>query len=117
MSGKKTREINCEIGSGNVFADIGLDDADELYTRTALGIQVMRILKERNYSQKEAADFLGLKQPEVSAIMRAKFSRFSQERLIGFLNRLNQKVAIHVSLRRKREPYQQVTFAPARESR
>jgi predicted XRE-type DNA-binding protein len=99
-----------EISSGNIFADLGLDDADELYTRACLGVQVMRLLKERNYSQKDAAAFLGLKQPEISAIMRAKFSRFSQERLIGFLNKLNQKVTIQISNHHEGEPYQQVTF-------
>ena len=106
------KKIEFEIGSGNVFADLGLEDAEELYTRAALGVQVMKTLNDRGYSQKESADVLGLKQPEVSAIMRAKFSRFSQERLIGFLNKLNQKVTIQVSRRRRGEPYQQVTIAP-----
>ena len=106
------KKIEFEIGSGNVFADLGLEDAEELYTRAALGVQVMKILNDRGYSQKESADVLGLKQPEVSAIMRAKFSRFSQERLIGFLNKLNQKVTIQVSRRRRGEPYQQVTITP-----
>ncbi len=112
MTTKKNTEIEFEMGSGNIFADLGLDDADELYTRAALGVQVMKILKERSLSQQEAADYLGIKQPEVSAIMCAKFSRFSQERLIGFLNKLNQKVTIHVSSHHKGEPYQQVTFSP-----
>ncbi len=112
MTTKKNTEIEFEMGSGNIFADLGLDDADELYTRAALGVQVMKILKARSLSQQEAADYLGIKQPEVSAIMCAKFSRFSQERLIGFLNKLNQKVTIQVSSHHKGEPYQQVTFAP-----
>jgi predicted XRE-type DNA-binding protein len=100
-----------EIGSGNIFADLELDNADELYIRACLGVQVMKTLRERHYSQKEAAEFLGVKQPEVSALMRAKFSRFSQERLIGFLNKLNQKVTIQVSHHHEGEPYQQVIFA------
>lgn len=100
-----------EIGSGNIFADLGLDDAEELYTRTALGIQVMKSIREKGLSQKEAGKLLGLKQPEVSAIMRAKFSRFSQERLIGFLNRFEQKVTIQVSRHHRGEPYQEVTVA------
>lgn len=95
-----------EIVSKNIFADLGLDDADELYTRSALGIQVMKNIRERSLSQKEAGKLLRLKQPEVSAIMRAKFSRFSQERLIGFLNKFEQKVT---SCHRLGEPYQQVT--------
>lgn len=112
MINKKSTTIEFELSSDNIFADLGLDDADELYTRAALGVQVMKILNERNYTQKEAAKLLGLKQPEVSSIMCAKFSRFSQERLISFLNKLNQKVTIQVSYHNKGEPYQQVTFAP-----
>jgi predicted XRE-type DNA-binding protein len=107
-----TSKIEFEIGSDNIFVDLGLDDAEELYTRAALGVQVIKILKERNFSQKEAVDCLGVKQPEISALMCAKFSRFSQERLIGFLNKLNQKVTIQVSNHHQGEPYQQVTFAP-----
>ena len=97
-----------EIGSDNIFADLGLDNADELYTRACLGVQVMKILKERQYSQKDAAEILGVKRPEVSALMQAKFSRFSHERLIGFLNKLNQKVTIQVSHHHEGEPYQHV---------
>jgi predicted XRE-type DNA-binding protein len=111
MSRKIKTKIEFEIGSSNIFADLGLNEPDELYTRAALGVQVMKILKERSYSQKQAAEFLGIKQPEISAIMCAKFRRFSQERLIGFLNKLNQKVTIEVSRDRKGEPYQRVTFA------
>ena len=109
MSDEHSPEI--EIGSNNIFADLELDNADELYIRACLGVQVMKILKERNYSQKEAAKYLGIKQPEVSALMQAKFSRFSQERLITFLNKLNQKVTIQVSLHHEGEPYQQVIVA------
>lgn len=99
------------IGSGNIFTDLGLEDADELYTRTALGIQVMKTIREKGLRQKEAGKLLRLKQPDVSAIMRAKFSRFSQERLIGLLNKLEQKVTIHVSRHHRGEPYQQVMVA------
>ena len=111
MGDDKHSEAEIEVGSSNIFADLGLENADELYTRACLGVQVMKIIKERGYRQKEAAELLGLKQPEISAIMRAKFSRFSQERLIGFLNKLNQKVIIQISHHQKGEPYQQVTFA------
>lgn len=105
------KKIKFEVSSGNVFADLGLDDAEELYTRAALGVQVMKILSDRGLSQQDAAEMLGIKQPEVSAIMRMKFRKFSQERLIGFLNKLNQKVTIQVSRHRKGESYQQVTVA------
>lgn len=89
-----TQKIEFENSSGNVFADLGLDDADELYTRAERGAQVVTLLKEDGYTQAEASKLLGIKQPEVSALMCAKFHRFSQERLIGFLNKLNLKVTI-----------------------
>ncbi len=107
---KKT-PVEFEESSGNIFADLGLENADELYVRACLGVQVMKILREEGYSQKEAAQVLGVKQPEVSAIMRARFDRFSQERLISFLNKLERKVTIKVSRRRGNQPYQQVMLA------
>jgi len=61
MSTDKHSKTEIEVSDGNIFADLGLDNADELYTRACLGIQVMKIIRERNYSQKEAAEFLGLK--------------------------------------------------------
>lgn len=107
-----TQKIEFENSSGNVFADLGLDDANELYTRAALGAQVVTILKEEGYTQAEASRLLGIKQPEVSALMCAKFHRFSQERLIGFLNKLNLKVTIQISRHQRGEPFQQVSITP-----
>jgi predicted XRE-type DNA-binding protein len=105
-----TKRIEVTESTGNIFADLRIDNADEFYTRACLGVQVMKLLKGR--SQKDAAKLLGAKQLEISALMRAKFGRFSQERLIGFLNKLDRKVTIQISRRRGKEPYQQVTLAP-----
>ena len=107
-----TQEIEFENSSGNVFADLGLDEADELYTRAALGAQVVNIIKDHGYTQAETSKLLGIKQPEVSALMCAKFHRFSQERLIGFLNKLDLKVIIQISRHQRGEPFQQVSIAP-----
>ena len=104
---KKTK---VEIGSGNVFADLGLEDADELYARSQLGLLVLQLLEKRKLKQREMANILGIKQTDVSHIMNGHFSRFSQERLIYFLNKLEQKVTIQVSRHRRGEPYQQVVF-------
>lgn len=84
-----TPDIEFEKSSGNVFADLGLDDADGLYTRAALGSQVVAIIKQKGYTQAETSRLLGIKQSEVSALMCARFHRFSQERLISFLNKLD----------------------------
>lgn len=103
-------DIEFETSSGNVFEDLDLDEADELYTRAALGAQVVKTLQEQGYTQAEAAKRLGIKQPEVSALMRARFHRFSQERLIGFLNKLDLKVTIQISRHQRGEPLQQVAI-------
>ncbi|MBE9094389.1 helix-turn-helix domain-containing protein [Tychonema sp. LEGE 07203] len=63
----------CEESSGNVFADLGLEDADELFGRGKIGIQVIRILKQRNLKQREVRHFLGIPQPEVSHLMNGDF--------------------------------------------
>jgi len=57
-------------------------------------------------------DVLGIAQPDVSHLMNGHFSRFTTDKLLDFLKRLDRKVTIEVSRHRKGEPYQQVTFAP-----
>ena len=84
-----TDHDNIEYGSQNVFADLALDNADELYTRAQLGMQIFTIIKERNYKQAEASQVLEIAQSEVSALCSGKFNRFSSDRLISFLNKLN----------------------------
>lgn len=107
MRNKKDK-IASEVSCGNVFADLGFKNADALHTLATLGAVVFKIIKARGYSQKEAAQVLKVKQPEISALMCARFQRFSQERLIGFLNRLDQKATIRISRHRKGEPFQEI---------
>jgi len=83
-------------GSGNVFADIGLKDADAMLTRARLTHRIYGIVKERGLKQKEAAGILGLKQPDISALMNGKFLDFSVDRLLTLLVRLNQEVEITI---------------------
>ena len=87
-----TAEI--EIGSGNIFADLALDDADELNTRTALGIQVLKNIRQKGLNQKEAGKVLGLKQPEVSAIMRENSAVLARNVLFDFSTGLSRKLRL-----------------------
>jgi predicted XRE-type DNA-binding protein len=112
MSPKKRKRIEFEEGSGNVFADLGLKDADQLLARAQIGYYVFKILKEEELKQREIVAILGIAQPDVSHLMNGHFSRFTTDKLLDFLKRLNRKVTIKVSRRHKGEPYQQVTFAP-----
>ena len=112
MNRKGRKTIEFEESSGNVFADLGLEDSDELLARAQIGVFVFRILKNKKLKQREMASVLGIAQPEVSHLMNGHFSRFSTDKLLDFLKRLDQKVTIQVSRHHKGEPYQQVTFAP-----
>jgi predicted XRE-type DNA-binding protein len=102
--------IEHEEGSGNVFADLGLPDADERLARSKLGFHVYKLLVERNLTQGEIAALLSIKQPEVSHMMNGHFNRFSTDKLLGFLKRLDRKVTIQISPHHPGEPYQEVGF-------
>jgi predicted XRE-type DNA-binding protein len=103
-------DIQVTEGSGNIFADLGLSDADELLTRAKLGYFVRKILEERGLKQLEISHLLGIKQPEVSNLMNGKYHLFSESRLFSFFNKLDQKVTIQVSEHHQGEPWQQVAF-------
>lgn len=83
--------------SGNVFADLGLDDADELMAKANLALHIRRIIKARKITQVQAARLLGLDQPKVSSIINGHLDGFSTDRLMRFLNDLGCDVRISVS--------------------
>jgi predicted XRE-type DNA-binding protein len=112
MSMKRRKPIKFEEGAENVFADLGLKDADRLLARSQIGFHVFKILEEQKLKQREIAQVLGIAQPDVSHLMNGHFSRFTTDKLLDFLKRLDRKVTIKVSRRHEGEPYQQVTFAP-----
>lgn len=91
-----TQETVFEESSGNVFADLGLEDADELFVRGKIGIQVIRLLKQRNLKQREISKLLGIPQLEVSHLMNGEFQRFSEGKLLTFLKRLDTEITLHL---------------------
>ena len=91
MSTRKRKSIKFEAGSGNVFADLGLKDADQLLARAQMGFHVFKILEEKNLKQREIAGILGIAQSDVSHLMNGHFSRFTTDKLLDFLKRLNWK--------------------------
>lgn len=105
-------ETGFEAGSGNVFADLGLEDSDELFARAKIGFHVYQILKDKKLAQREIASLLGIKQPEVSHLMNGHFSRFTTDKLLDFLKRLERKVTIRISRHKAGEPYQEIGFGP-----
>ena len=90
--------------SGNVFADMGLDDADGLLARAQLGYAVRHILEEQGATQAEISKKLSIGQAEVSRLMNGKYHLFSEKRLFGFLEKLNKQVIMTVVDRQEHEP-------------
>jgi len=103
-------KIKFEESSGNVFADLVLDNAEELQARAMIGFHVVEILRDKKLKQREISALLGIKQAEVSHLLNGHFSRFSVDKLLDFLKELNQKVSIQISPRKQDEPYHSVAF-------
>jgi predicted XRE-type DNA-binding protein len=89
-------KIEFERSSGNVFDDIGLPNPEEHLIKASLVLKIDRLMKQRGLKQMEAATLFGVKQPDVSKMLRGEFRQFSVERLLRFLVALGQDVAIVV---------------------
>jgi predicted XRE-type DNA-binding protein len=90
---------------------LGLSDSGELQTRAQIGFHVYQLLKDRDLKQRDAAKLLAIAQPEVSHLMNGHFSRFTTDKLLDFLKRLDQKVTIRISPHKAGEPCQEIGFA------
>ena len=88
--------IEVEAGSGNVFADLGLPDAEKLKIKSGLVIEIVKAIKRLDPTQAEAAERMGLTQPKVSALLRGDFSNFSERKLMECLNRIGYDIEIRV---------------------
>ena len=93
-TGRKSRSTSVERSRGNVFADLGMPDADLLLAKSELAARISAILSARELTQAEAARVLGIDQPGVSELVRGNLRRFSSDRLFRFLNSLGQDIDI-----------------------
>jgi predicted XRE-type DNA-binding protein len=83
--------------SGNVFADLGLPDADDLMAKANLALHIRRAIETCNLTPGEAAKLVGLDQPQISLIINGRLDGYSTERLVRLLNDLGCDVQISVS--------------------
>jgi predicted XRE-type DNA-binding protein len=96
------RKRKYEASSRNVFKDLGVPNADEHLVKAQLVFKIDTIMKERRLKQVEAAALFGVRQPDISMMLRGEFRQFSVERLLRFLVALNQDVEIVVKPHRDR---------------
>ena len=89
-------DIGIEAGSGNVFADIGLPNAEQHLIKAHLVFKIAAVIEERGLTQMQAAQVLGIGQPQLSEMLRGQFSRSSVEKLLRHLVALGQDVEIAI---------------------
>ena len=113
MSTKKKRLPAHEVGSGNIFADLGLPNAEEHQLKAALIVQIKRLIADRALTQSTAAKLMGIKQPDLSNLLRGRLRGHSVEKLMRMLTAFEQDVEITVRPHRKRGEAGRITFVPA----
>jgi predicted XRE-type DNA-binding protein len=88
-------------GSDNVFADLGLPDAEKLKIKSGLVIEIRKAMRNLELTQQEAAKRMGLTQPKVSDMMRGDFSNLSERKLMDCLTRLGYDIEIKIKPAKK----------------
>ena len=88
--------VEVHRSSGNVFADLGLPDADKLKVKSGLMIEITKAVRRLDLTQEEAGRRMGLPQPKVSALLRGDFTNLSERKLMECLNRLGYDIEITV---------------------
>ena len=89
-------KLDYEIGSRNVYADLGRAGANNLLIKAQLVRKISEILEERRLTQIKAASLLGIPQPKLSSMLRGQFRGLSERKLMDCLTRLGQDVQINV---------------------
>ena len=95
--GKRARAgLEIEVGSDNVYADLGYVNADEMLIKAQLVTKIADVLKRKGLNQTQASELLGLTQPKLSNLLSGQFRGFSERRLMDCLTRLGYDVQIVV---------------------
>lgn len=115
MLKKTTTEESAKatLGSGNVFADLGLENSEELLAKAELIRHINAVIDNGGYTQKELANRLGVHQPQVSLLRRGALGNFSLERLLHFVVLLGGQVDIRIGVKSagaRRNPALQVSI-------
>lgn len=90
------KKFDIDAGSSNVFADLGLPDADERNLRTKLAVRLNELIQSEGLTQTLVAKRLGITQPHVSELKNYKLNRFSSERLLHYITLFSRDVEIFI---------------------
>lgn len=104
-----SKKIELVRGSGNVFSDFGRSDAGLEQARAILAAKIVRTLDARGLSTREAERLTGIGHSEFSRIRNAKIGRFSLDRMIAILGRLDEEVEVTISFQPRRSVIQDMS--------
>ena len=111
----KSKRVEVHESGGNIFADLGLPDADTHFLKAQIVAELYRLTNERRLTQAKAGSLMGVSQPEVSRLFKGNFREYSIERLMAFLTAFDRDVEI-ISRPRpkhtKKSPSGRITFKP-----
>jgi predicted XRE-type DNA-binding protein len=93
--------ITIEKSSGNVYADLGMADAQEMLVKAKLASKIGDIIKRQNLTQQQAAELLAMPQPKVSLLLRGQFRGISEAKMLECLARLGRDIDIVVKPARR----------------
>jgi predicted XRE-type DNA-binding protein len=97
----RVKRPQVELSSGNVFADLGLADAEELLLKAKLVFEISQLIEKKGLTQAEVAKRTALDQPKVSRLLNGHLRGFSADRLITILNRLGHSVEVRISAKER----------------
>ncbi len=106
------RKTDITTGSGNIFADLNLPDAETHFLKAQIVSEIYRLTKERKLTQVQAGKRMGISQPEVSRMFKGHFREYSIERLIEFLTLFDRDVDIVVKPHKKAGKSGRIRFVP-----
>ena len=106
------RKVKVEASSGNIFADLGLPDADTHFLKAQIVSEIYRLTNKRKLTQAQAGKLLGISQPELSRMFKGNFREYSIDRLMGLLTSFDRDVEIVVKLHKKAGQAGRIRFSP-----
>ena len=89
-----SNDIKVTPSSGNVFDDLGLPNPEEQLVKATIALSIYELIEKRGLTQAEAGKILGLPQSSVSNLVRGKLEKFSMDRLLRYMRKLDYDVTI-----------------------
>jgi len=103
--------IEIEESSGNIYADLEIPNADEMMIKAQLAAKIAEIIKDRRWTQQEAADVLGMTQPKLSRMLQGQFRGISEIKMLECLTKLGRSIKIYVGPDQQSTGQVEVEFA------